>query len=88
MVIIKKEALSYFYTKGERRKNLVTKVSVIALRHHHRVTLIKPIFHRVYSQKNKAQTHHPQLFVLFSSSCYVMYFLDNFQTAHLNELLF
>ncbi len=45
MVIIKKEALSYFYTKGEHRKNLVTKVSVIALRSRHRVTLVKLTAH-------------------------------------------
>jgi hypothetical protein len=45
MVIIKKEALSYFYTKGEHRKNLVTKVSVIALQSRHRVTLVKLTAH-------------------------------------------
>jgi hypothetical protein len=45
MVIIKKEALSYFYTKREHRKNLVTKVSVIALRSRHRVTLVKLTAH-------------------------------------------
>jgi hypothetical protein len=32
VAIIKKEALSNFYTKRESRKELVTKVSVIALR--------------------------------------------------------
>jgi hypothetical protein len=46
MIIIKKEALSYFYTKREHRKNIVTKVSVIVLRDRHRVTLIKMVLRK------------------------------------------
>ena len=40
-----------------------------------------------HSQKNKQQTHHPQLFVLFSSSRYAIYFCYNFQTSKPNELI-
>ncbi len=36
-------------------------------------------------QKNKQQTHHPQLFVPFSSSRFARYFCYNFQTSKPNE---
>ena len=42
----------------------------------------------VHSQRNKEQSGDPQLFVLFSSSRYAMYFYYSFQTARSNELIF
>jgi hypothetical protein len=118
MVIIKKKTLSYFYTKREHSKKLVTKISVIALRTvimlrqlnwpHVRIRdlLENYLYHSIawtvdykmsmerffqcatHSQKNNEQIRHPQLFVHYLSSRYVIDFGHNFRMAHSNELIF
>ncbi len=49
-------------------------------------TIDRFFLYRAHSQKNKQQTHHPQLFGLFSLSGYAIYCCYNFQTSKPNEL--